>query len=362
MYSAYKLNKQADNIQPWHESESESRSVLSDFLQPHGVHSPWNSPSQNSGVGNLSVLRGIFPTQGSNPGLPHCRQILYQLSYQRTYSFPNFEPVYFSMSSSNCCFLTCIQVFQEAGKVVWYYHLCKNFPQFVVIHKLKGFSIVKGFPYVVKFKSEFFNKEFMIWAKISSWSYFCWLCRASPSLAAAAAKSLQSCPTLCDPIDGSPPGSPVPGILQARVLEWGAIAFSAIFSYKEFNQSDINIKHLVMSMCRVKLYLGEKWGLQPWRHISNALKDHPKEAAKVKVKSPSCVLLFVTTWTVACQAPASMGFFTQEDWNELPFPSPGDPPNPGVEPRSPTLQADALPSEPPGKPWWEWEKRQWVNI
>ena len=47
-----------------------------------------------------------------------------------------------------------------------------------------------------------------------------------PSLAAAAAKSLQSCPTLCDPIDSSPPGSPVPGILQARVLEWGAIAFS----------------------------------------------------------------------------------------------------------------------------------------
>ena len=65
-----------------HESESESRSVLSDSLCPHGLYSPWNSPGQNTGVGSLSLLQGIFPTQGSNPGLPHCRQILYQLSYK----------------------------------------------------------------------------------------------------------------------------------------------------------------------------------------------------------------------------------------------------------------------------------------
>ena len=61
---------------------SESCSVVSDSLQPHGLYSPWNSPGQNTGVGNLSLLQGIFPTQGSNPGLPHCRQILYQLSYK----------------------------------------------------------------------------------------------------------------------------------------------------------------------------------------------------------------------------------------------------------------------------------------
>jgi len=53
-----------------------------DSLQPHGLYSPWNSPGQNSGVGSLSLLQGIFPTQGSNPGLLHCRRILYQLSYQ----------------------------------------------------------------------------------------------------------------------------------------------------------------------------------------------------------------------------------------------------------------------------------------
>ena len=58
------------------------------------------------------------------------------------YSLPNFEPVHRSMSSSNYCFLTCIQISQEAGKVVWYSYLLKNFPQFVVMHTVKGFSVV----------------------------------------------------------------------------------------------------------------------------------------------------------------------------------------------------------------------------
>ena len=90
------------------------------------------------------------------------------------------------------------------------------------------------------------------------------------SKAAAAAKSLQSCPTLCDPIDGSPPGSSVPGILQARTLEWVAISFSNTW----------------------------KW--------------------KVKVKSLSRVRLLVIPWTTAYQAPPSMGFSRQEYWNGLP--------------------------------------------
>ena len=63
-------------------AESKSHSVMSDSLPPHGLHSPWNCPGQNTGVGSLSLLQGIFPIQGSNRGLPHCRQILYQLSHQ----------------------------------------------------------------------------------------------------------------------------------------------------------------------------------------------------------------------------------------------------------------------------------------
>ena len=71
---------------------------------------------------------------------------------------------------------------------------------------------------------------------------------------------------------------------------------------------------------------------------------------KVKVKLLSCVRLFVTPWTVAYQAPQSMEFSRQEYWSGLPFPSPGDLPNPGIKLGSPALQADALPSEPSGKP------------
>ena len=90
---------------------------------------------------------------------------------------------------------------------------------------------------------------------------------------AAAAKLLQSCPTLCDPIDGSPPGSPDPGILQARTLEWVAIPFSNAW----------------------------KW--------------------KLKVKSLSRVWLLAISWTAAYQAPPSMGFSSQEYWSGLPLPS-----------------------------------------
>ena len=96
----------------------------------------------------------------------------------------------------------------------------------------------------------------------------------SPVEVAAAAKSLQSCPTLCDPIDGSPPRSPVPGILQARTLEWVAISFSNAW----------------------------KW--------------------KVKVKSLSRVQPSATPWTTAFQAHPSMGFSRQEYWSGVPLPSP----------------------------------------
>ena len=152
---------------------------MSDSLRPHGLYSPWNSPGQNTRVGRLSLLQWIFPTQGSNPGLPQCRRILCQLSHQ-----------------------------------------------------------------------------------------------GSPRLdhTAATAKSLQSCPTLCNPIDRSPPGSPIPGILQAK--EWVGISFSNAW----------------------------KW--------------------KVKVKLLIRVRPSATPWTAAHQAPPSMGFSRQEYWSGVPLPSP----------------------------------------
>ena len=73
---------------------------MSDSLWPHGLYSPWNSPGQNTEVGSLSLLQGIFPTQGSNPGLPHCRQILYQLSHKGSRRILEWVAYSFSSRSS----------------------------------------------------------------------------------------------------------------------------------------------------------------------------------------------------------------------------------------------------------------------
>ena len=79
---------------------SESLSVMSNSLGPHGLYSPWNSPGQNTGVGSLSLLQGIVPTQGSNPGLLHCRRILYQLSHQGSLKILEWEACSSSSRSS----------------------------------------------------------------------------------------------------------------------------------------------------------------------------------------------------------------------------------------------------------------------
>ena len=78
----------------------ESCSVVSDSLRPHELYSPWNSPGQNTGVSSLSLLQGLFSTQGSNPGLPHCRWILYQLSYKGSPRRPEWVAYPLSSRSS----------------------------------------------------------------------------------------------------------------------------------------------------------------------------------------------------------------------------------------------------------------------
>ena len=124
--------------------------------------------------------------------------------------------------AANCCFLTCIQISQEAGQVVWYFHLFKKFPQFVVIHTVRGFGIVNKAEIAVFLElSCFFNDP------------------------AAAAKSLHSGPTLCEPTHSTPPGSPIPGILQARTLEWVAISFSNVWKWKVKVKSLSRVRLLV---------------------------------------------------------------------------------------------------------------------
>ena len=83
---------------PWRESES--CSVMSDSSQSHALYSPWNSPGQKTGMGSHSLLQGIFPTQGSNPRLPHCRRILYQLSHKGSPRLLEWVAYPFSSGSS----------------------------------------------------------------------------------------------------------------------------------------------------------------------------------------------------------------------------------------------------------------------
>ena len=151
--------------------------------------------------------------------------------------------------------------------------------------RIDGNSLYNFYNYSIKLKL-FQNKKFKKTKKIKNTerkhktSFTCNISKPQFSdfithitAAAAAAKSLQLCLTLCDPIDSSPPGSPIPGILQARTLEWVAISFSNAW----------------------------KW--------------------KVKVKSLCHVRLLATPWTAAYQAPPSMGFSRQEYWRGVPLPS-----------------------------------------
>ena len=159
--------------------------------------------------------------------------------------------------------------------MVWYSHLFQNFPQFIVIHTVKGFGIVK-------------KAEIDVFLELSSF--------------------------FDDPVDVG-----------------NLISGSSAFSKPSLNIWKFTV-HILL-----------KPGLQNFEHYFTSMCE---------VKSLSRVRLFATLWTVAYQAPPSVGLFRQEYWSGLPFPSPGDLPNPGIEPRSPTLQADALPSEPPGKLHW----------
>ena len=188
--------------------------------------------------------------------------------------------IFFFQSSwtAGLCMLFLLMSFLTGPHTIW------GVPERIQFRKcwVKSFNLKDQwiFPYSVDSLPLSWCFYFFIDSSLFAWNFFftisiiatiCGISRTCYTLYAAAAKPLQSCLTLCDPIDGSPPGSSVPGILQARTLEWVAISFS------------------------------------------NAGKR------KVKVKSLSRVRLFATPWTAAFQAPPSMGFSRQECWSGVPL-------------------------------------------
>ena len=192
------------------------------------------------------LLQEIFPTQGSNRGVLHCRQILYHLSHHKSLYLDAFRKL--------CLYITCshyvlhlMTYFYDIANILTKFELLKDrgvcFCDLVSINWLLEFTLVGGVLAQARLSQVF---------QFGDQSVFI--------VAAAAAKSLQLCLTLCDPIDGSPSDFSARGILQARTLEWVAISFSNAW----------------------------KW--------------------KVKVKSLSRARLLATPWTAAHQAPLSMDF------------------------------------------------------
>ena len=298
---------------------------MSDSLQPQGLYSPWSSLGQNTGVGNLSLLQGIFPTEGLNPGLPRCRQILYKLSPQGSPKILEWVAYPFARGSSqprNWTRVSCLAggfftnwAMREAlcghrrgnSNLMW--SNCKwtlqwkmagvresaricSFVLVPIVHntevqlfserRLHVLAQTSGWHlwFLAAQHSVQFSRSvtsFSLWSyglqqarfpcpssTPEAWSNSCpssqWchviLCHPLlflpsifPSIsvfsnesalriswpkhwiaAAIAAKSLQSCPTLCNPIDGSPTGSSVPGILQAR---WSGLPFPSLVHESE---------------------------------------------------------------------------------------------------------------------------------
>ena len=195
--------------------KSESHSAMSDSSQPQGLYSPWNSPGQNPGVGSLSLLQGIFLSQRSNPGLPYCWWILYQLSH--TGSSRRLEWVACSFSSRSS---------QPRNRT--------------------RVSCIAGW---------FFTNRAISFGEVIDTKH----CRS---------------------------------LKFFQINMWNLKCFPSNFNF----------------------YIKWKWSLSV---MSDSLRPH--------------------AWSSLVQATPSMGFSRQENWSGLPFPSPGNLPDPGIEPRSPAL-------------------------
>ena len=160
-------------------------------LRSHGLYSPWNSPGQNSGVGSQSLLQEVFPTQGSNPGLLHCRQILYRLSYQRSPRILEWIAYPFSRGHFQP---------RNGTKI------------FCIVGRLSRTWLSNTFPFIYTHTHTYIHTHAQIIYIISELL----LLLLSHSVV----------PDSLHPIDCSPPGSSVHAIFQVRILAWAAISSS----------------------------------------------------------------------------------------------------------------------------------------
>ena len=188
-------------------STTESCSTVSDSLWPHELYSPWNSTSQNTGVGSLSLLQGIFPTQGSNPGLPHCRQILYHQKPERKWSH---SVVSDSLWPHGLLPARLLCPWDCPGKntgVGCHFLLQRIFPT-------QGLNL--GLPHC---KQTLYHLSYQGKLKYT----YIFISHTYISLCSEMSGGGGGLVDFCNPMDHSLPGSSVPGILQARI--WSELLF-----------------------------------------------------------------------------------------------------------------------------------------
>ena len=158
---------------------------------------------------------------------------------------------------------------------------------------------------------------------------------------------------LCDPVDCSSPGSSVHGILQATVLKWFAMTSSRRSSWPR-NQTCISCNPCIAGGLSTAEPPGKPSFQFCFKNVCGCVKKYTKNLTVLMSRSVlSCSVMSDSLWShglYPARLPCPWGFSRQEYWSGLPCPPPGNLPNPGIQPRSPALQADSLPSEPPEKP------------
>ena len=258
-------------------------SVMSDSVRPYGLQPsrlrcPWASPGKQTGVGCYALLRRIFPAQGLNPGLLHCRKSLYHSATRE-----HMDPLH-PLTSLRCEILAILFLYILMIHLLFHYLLFHFLSprNYDIIHQLLMLKKTKqDNRWIIEI---LINQNLVMMLKLIPW---------------------------------------------AKSQDW---IFSSQYLKDKFSHTYTPIsEQYIYNKKKETEYLFKKEGLH-WTITCNKNLSEWQALSRVG--------LFATPWTVACEAPPPMGFSRQEYWSGLPFPSPGDLPDPGMEPGSPALQAD----------------------
>ena len=322
---------------PHHQRESESCSVMSDFLQLHGQYRSWNSLGQNSGMGTLSLLHGILPTQELKPGLPRCRWILYQWATGKPSPSKNTHKWQRSMWKDGPHHMSSgefklIQQDTSSCLLEWPKSKTQTPNAGKDIEQWECSFIANG---NAKWFNHFGRPLCLFLSKLN----ILLLLNLATTLLGIYPKQLKT----------SFHTKPEHGVYSSFIhscQNWKLLRCPSVGEWNSGISRQQNITQQWKEM------------IKPWKDMEESWcillreRSQPKKGYAVVFSRSLHVWLFMTSWTVACQAPLSMGFARQEYWSELPFPPPGDRPDPRIVPASlvsPALAGEFFSNAPRGK-------------